>query len=40
MSNRFSDISGLKRHRIVFWLINFALVSALVIFALRGQFAS
>jgi len=36
MSNRFPNIPGPKRQRIVFWLVNLAMVSGLVVFALRG----
>jgi len=36
MSNRFSNLSGPKRHWVVFWMVNLAMVLAIVIFALRG----
>ena len=36
MGNRFSNLSGPERHLIAYWLFNLAIVSALVIFALRG----
>ncbi len=36
MSNRFSNLSGPKRHLITYRLFNLTIVLALVIFALRG----
>ena len=36
MVSYFSNLPGPIRHRIVFWLINIAMVWALAIFALRG----
>jgi len=36
MSNRFSNLSGLKRHRVAYWMFNLIMLAALLAFALRG----